>query len=102
MTFLELLKHPALKGVALLTCTAHDEWDLGLAKNHEIAHAHIAPGRHQGWVCIRKQRDYNATTLRHEIAHLALGTRRHDEAWRRAVRTLGGQVERQYRKRRSK
>jgi hypothetical protein len=94
-----LLNHPALKGVAHRACAAHDEWDAGMTATHqEIAHAHLT-GRHQGWVCIRKQRDFNATTLRHEIAHLVRGTRRHDEAWRRVVRELGGQIERQYRKR---
>jgi hypothetical protein len=100
MTLREMLKHSALRGVALCNCAAQDKWDdanvAGLGR--EIAHAHIR-GRYLGWICIRKLGDYNATTIRHELAHLVRGGFRHDEAWRRVVRELGGQVERGYRKR---
>lgn len=98
-TLTQLLNHPALKGVSHLSCAALDEWDADMTATHrEVAHAHIG-GKHEGWICIRKLRDFNRTTLRHEIAHLIRSDKRHDEAWRRVVRELGGQVERRYRKR---
>ena len=94
----DLLDHPALAGLAVGACAAGDIW-LGdtEARYHERAHAHIA-GNRKGWVCVRKLKHYNPTTLRHEIAHLVRENTRHDEAWRAEVRALGGRVERAYQK----
>lgn len=98
----ELLEHDALKGVAIGACVAGDEWEgSDRARNREIAHAHFA-GSRKGWVCVRRLKHYNRTTLIHEIAHLVRGRTRHDDAWRREVRALGGQVEPSYRKRTSR
>lgn len=100
MEFDELLKHPSLKGAAI-GCAALERWDVAckqVACKREVAHAHLA-GRHDGWACFRSLHELNATTLRHEIAHLVRGNDRHDDSWRREVRALGGRVEQRYRKR---
>lgn len=100
MDYRALLDHPALAGIALRGCAARDEWEGGepeIACLAEVAHAHLS-GKYDRWVCVRHQRHLNATTLRHEIAHLLTGHRVHNERWRRVVRSLGGRVEERYRR----
>jgi hypothetical protein len=94
-----LLDHPALAGIALRGCASRSEWQdtkPDVACLSEVAHAHLS-GKYHSWVCVRDHRDLNATTLRHELAHLLTGHAIHNERWRRAVRSLGGRVEQRYR-----
>ncbi len=94
-----LTSHEAVVGIAIGACAAGDPWSQpGVAANRVVAHAHYT-GKRKGWICIRRLRGYNATTIRHELAHLIRENARHDDAWRREVRGLGGQVEPSYRKR---
>ena len=93
MTLRQLTGHPAIKGIALRSCAEQDGPSANeIAACDVLAHAHYG-GEYQGWICIRNLRDYNATTLRHEIAHLVRGNKRHDEAWRQQVRVLGGRIQ---------
>lgn len=95
----ELANHPEVVGIAIGACAAGEPWpSLDTAGHGEVAHAHIS-GPRRGWICCRRLRHYNAITLRHEIAHLIRRDARHDDAWRREVRALGGRVERRYQKR---
>ena len=96
-----LTEHPVLKGIAIGACAGDGLWgnsDQEIGQDRIKAHAHI-DGKRKGWICIRQLRNYNATTIRHELAHLIRENARHDEAWRREVAALGGRVEPAYRKR---
>lgn len=96
-----LTEHLALKGIAIGACAGDGLWgnsDDEIGQDRIKAHAHV-DGKRKGWICIRRLRNYNATTIRHELAHLVRENTRHDEAWRREVRALGGPVEQAYRKR---
>lgn len=96
-----LAEHPQLRGVAVWACADGDKWEDPrgyIAKNSELAHVHF-DGKHAGWVCVRRTQDYTNTTIGHELAHLIVGHKVHNERWRRTMRSLGCRVERKYRRR---
>lgn len=88
----ELLAHPKVKGVCIGWCPDGDKFD-GID-----GHAHQDPGhgKRRGLICVASGRHYNATTIRHELAHIIRANRRHDDAYWRVVRELGGRKERRY------
>jgi|SRR6185295_5032527 len=95
MNLRELTEHQALRGLAIGHCAVDRDSDF--AHDGKLqAHAHIAPGPYHSWICLRSLRHLNATTLRHELAHIMSGEYEHNLAWARAVHELGGRVERQY------
>ena len=97
----KLTEHPAIKGIAIGACAGDGLWgnsDEEVGQDLIKAHAHVG-GKRKGWICIRQLHNYNATTVRHELAHLIRENTRHDDPWRHTVRTLGGRVEPAYRKR---
>lgn len=95
MKLRELTEHQVLRGIALKHCCDDDAPDFA-QDGHLQAHAHIAPGPYHNWICLRSMRHLNATTMRHELGHILSGEYEHNLAWSRAVRELGGEVERQY------
>jgi hypothetical protein len=99
MDLKQLLADPRVKAVCIGNCPAGDE--LGLASrrtcNRTVAHAHWYPSsKYTGWICLDKHGDLNKTTIAHELAHLIVGHRIHNERWRKSVRQLGGRVEHHY------
>ena len=92
MSIHEIVANTAIRGIAIKHCVS------GASLKGFVAHAHIETGPFHGWICLASSRHYNPTTLIHELAHLISGEE--DErsvAWIRAVRELGGRVERNYR-----
>ena len=87
-----LLKHPELKGVCVGWCPDGDQFE-GIAGH---AHQDASHGKYRGLICVASGRHYNATTIRHELAHLIRGNRRHDDAYWSVVRELGGRKERNH------
>lgn len=82
-----LLSIPELKGIAYDDCCEGWIWE-----KNDLGHAHTE-GAHVGWICIKKKtllKDYQL--LRHETAHLIAPGGHHD-AWREAVKKLGGHIE---------
>lgn len=90
MKLREVLKNPHLRGVAIGGCI-EDARPVAVT-----AHAHFEANRYHGWICIADMADLNSTTVIHELAHVVRRNANHDEAWRKAVRKLGGRVERRY------
>lgn len=90
MRLRDLLQHPSIKGVCIGCCVGGDR-----IANSNAAHAHYG-GRFAGWICIDSLRFLTATTIRHETAHILRANPKHDEAWRKQVRALGGHVEARY------
>lgn len=88
----QLLGHPEIKGVCIGWCPDGD----GFEGIHAHAHHHRTHGKRRGLICLASPRDYNATTVRHELAHILRANSRHDEAYWAVVRELGGRKERQY------
>lgn len=95
MNLRELTEHQALRGIAIGHCCIDRDHDFG-SDGKLQAHAHVAAGPHHGWICLRSVRELNATTVRHELGHLLSGEYRHNLAWARVVRELGGRPERRY------
>lgn len=91
-----LLRHHAVRGVAVGRCV--DGSEISGRDGKIVGHAHTAMARHRGWICLASLSHLNATTIRHELAHLVCGDNDHDEGWRRMVRRLGGRVEVRYRR----
>ena len=87
----ELADNHALRGIAIKLCAKTNQpfWDEG--------HAHIDADPYYGWICFSDYRYTHATNLCHELAHVISNTRGHGERWKKAVRDLGGRVERKYR-----
>lgn len=59
-------------------------------------HAHLADDARPGWICFESLKYLNPTNVIHEMAHIVSSDRGHGERWKRAVRKLGGRVERRY------
>ena len=105
----ELLQHHALRGIAIGRCVDgsairdRDGCAIRAGDGFVQAHAHIsASDRRHGWICLVSLRSLTPTTIRHELAHIIVGTDAHrldepgGEAWQRMVRKLGGRIERRY------
>jgi hypothetical protein len=88
----DLLEHRSLRGVAVGGCIETGKPLPSLV----IAHAHVDADHLHGWLCFADIADLNPTTVTHELAHVLRRNYRHDEAWKRTVRKLGGRVERRY------
>lgn len=91
MTVRELLQqHRTLRGIAVGGCIETTKASL------DVAHGHHRADSFYGWICIPDLRDLNPTNVIHELAHILRRNDRHDEAWKKTVRQLGGRVERRY------